>query len=499
MAAVAQAIATRPGYGLVGLRPAHQVKPPAITSYQATYTGTYFHLSPTRRRGVMGPLGSGKSTACCWELHKLACQMPPNAQGRRRSRWVIIRNTYRELKDTTLETWLDWFPDGEWGHLHMGDFAYRVDRAMPDGTHLEAEFLFRALDRPADIKKLLSLNITGGFINEAREIPWAVVEMADGRCGRFPPRREVDSFWYGLIMDTNPPDTDHWWYRIFEESKPNNWELFRQPGGMAKGAENLQGLPPGYYQGLTEGRDKDWIGVYVNGNYGFVREGKAVYPEYNDGLHYRPELDVLPGISITVGIDFGLTPAAAFLQQDVRGRFRCFDELVTEDMGIIRFAGLLQQKIQSEYPGYTFKFVGDPAGEQRDPLDEGQTVFKALRAHGVNARPCVTNAWTTRRESLAVPMSRLWDGLPGFVIGPKAPIIRKGLMGGYQYKRLAVTGAERFHDAPDKNRYSHPVEAAQYGAIGAGSNPARIRGHVTHRMPSAAPGQSGLDFDPFKA
>ena len=36
---------------------------------------------------------------------------------------------------------------------------------------LDLEVIFLALDRPEDVKKLLSLELTGIWINEAREIP----------------------------------------------------------------------------------------------------------------------------------------------------------------------------------------------------------------------------------------------------------------------------------------------------------------------------------------
>jgi hypothetical protein len=53
------------------------------------------------------------------------------------------------------------------------------------------------------------------------------------------------------------------------------------------------------------------------------------------------------------------------------------------------------------------------------------------------------------------------DGVPVFQIGPKATKVRKGLMGGYCYRRMQVSG-ERFTDKPDKNEFSHPVEAFEY-------------------------------------
>ncbi|MCZ6858864.1 MAG: hypothetical protein O7I42_01045, partial [Alphaproteobacteria bacterium] len=47
-------------------------------------------------------------------------------------------------------------------------------------------------------------------------------------------------------------------------------------------------------------------------------------------------------------------------------------------------------------------------------------------------------------------------------------ILRKGMGGGYSYRRVQVAGDERYHDKPDKNRFSHVCEAAQYMMLGAG-------------------------------
>ena len=46
-------------------------------------------------------------------------------------------------------------------------------------------------------------------------------------------------------------------------------------------------------------------------------------------------------------------------------------------------------------------------------------------------------------------------------------MIRKGLQGGFCYKRVQVNG-ERYSDEPDKNEYSHPVEALEYALQGEG-------------------------------
>lgn len=61
-------------------------------------------------RGLMGPFGSGKSTVCVMEILKRAKAQKPGPDGIRRSRWAVIRNTYPELKTTTIKTWHQWVP-----------------------------------------------------------------------------------------------------------------------------------------------------------------------------------------------------------------------------------------------------------------------------------------------------------------------------------------------------------------------------------------------------
>ena len=68
-------------------------------------------------RGLRGPVGSGKSVACCVEVFRRALAQKKNDKGVRRSRWAIIRNTNPQLRTTTIKTWLDWFPENTWGNF----------------------------------------------------------------------------------------------------------------------------------------------------------------------------------------------------------------------------------------------------------------------------------------------------------------------------------------------------------------------------------------------
>lgn len=437
--------------------------------YNASPTMQQFHGSDAFVRALLGPIGSGKSVACCIELIRRAMQQEPTSDGLRKSRWAVIRNTYRELIDTTMLTFFDWIPKDH-GLYRAMDMKFTYYDRLSDGTIVQAEFLFRALDKPDDIKKLLSLELTGGWLNECREIPKEVLDMLIGRLGRFPSKRDGGPTWFGVICDTNPPDSDHWFYNLFEENRPSKYELFHQPSGVGKNAENIENLPDDYYENMIEGKDQEWINVYVHGQYGFIADGKPVYPEYKDDVHHL-DIDFTPESKspIYVGIDFGLTPAACFVQENAAGRLIVFNELVTEDMGAKTFSQLLNQLISNKYSDYQIYFYGDPSGDIRAQTDE-VTPFQILAANGIIAWPTYTNDFIVRRESVAASLMRLdFAGNPGFGITNGAPLFRKGMAGGYKYRRMAVPGrTAMYQDKPDKGRYSHVCEAGQYAFLGMG-------------------------------
>ena len=453
--------------------------------YKPSKTLRRFHSDDSFVKTVIGPIGSGKSVGCIADLLIRSHKQLPDAEGVRRTRWVIIRNTYRELIDTTIVTFHEWIPEfvGKWSAQNM---KFTMVQVQNDGTVVHIEWLFRALDRPKDVKKLLSLEVTGGFINEAKEVPRSIFEMLQGRCGRYPKtvldstdplfgvddencRRLYEPTWCGVILDTNPPDSDHWYYTLFEVKKPTNHSVYHQPSGVSKEAENKGHLRKGYYENMMPGKDKEWVNVYVHGLYGFVMDGKPVWPEYKDDVHYDPNYyKPDPTLVLYLGIDFGLTPAAIFGQITPSGGMVIFDELCTFDMGAVNFGKLLHQKLSTTYIQFkNVEIYADPAGEGRSQTDE-QTPFMILSQQKVNAFPTYTNDFTIRREVVADYMQRLdFSGKPAFRITPGAPTLRKACGGGYKYKRLQVAGEDRYQDKPDKGKYSHAGDACQYLFLGA--------------------------------
>jgi len=414
--------------------------------------------------GIRGPIGSGKSTASVMKLVRNCERQRRAADGRRHRRTAIIRNTFPELKTTTIKTWHQWIPPtvGHW--VAQGPPTHRIVT-----KEIDWEVLFLALDQPKDVAKLLSLELSDAWVNEAREVPKAIIDGLTGRVGRFPPVRDGGCTSPQILMDTNPPDEDHWWYRSAEEDRPEEWSFHAQPSGRSPQAENLANLPDRYYERAMGGKSEEWIKVYVDGEYGFVMDGKVVYPEFVDSMHVREfTMDRRGGVYL--GLDFGLTPAAAIGQRLASGRWVIDREITTDRMGVIRFAGEIKRVLSEHYPEWRVHAItGDPAGNQGQAGDEEErTVFDILAAHGVQAVPAITNDFSVRRESVAKLLSALVDGTPGLLIHPRCRTLRKAMAGKYQFARIQVAGDERYQDKPLKNEYSHVAEALQYLALGGG-------------------------------
>lgn len=473
-----------------------------------------FRLDRSRVSFIMGPLGSGKTYCAILKLLQLMTEQAPNAAGIRPTRFFAIRNTYGDLLSTTIKDFREVFTE-RFGTFHQGSVerpTFRVNMRLEDGTHVRSEVIFLALDRADSVKQLRGTQATGFWLNETKELVKAIVDMADLRHGRYPTQAAggVDPTWHGMIGDTNAPDEDHWYYELAEETRPEGWTFHRQPGGLLRtgqkdangreiwatnaDAENLANLPEGYYEKGAAGKTDAWIAVNLANEYGFVSDGKPVHPEFIDSLHVSSELiEYNPGLPLLLGIDFGRTPAAAIVQHLPQwGRFVVIDEFVTDDMSQALFGPELRRYIASNYHGARVRGWSDPAGEAKGQATE-DTPRRILVAAGIEVYPAPSNSPTLRRAAVANPCGRICgDGLPALLVSPKAKIIRKGLAGGFQFRRMKVAGDERYTDEPDKNMYSHPVEALEYVLLGEGEGSAAL---LPATFESDEPLQEYADFD----
>ena len=427
--------------------------------YTPPATGRDFMLSDAKMRVLMGPVGSGKSVTSCFEIIRRASSQEPDSNGIRRTRCAVVRETARQLMDTTIKTWLDWFPAGVCGTYMKTTKTYFFK--MGD---VECEVMFRALDDADDVANLNSLELTFAWFNECRDIHPDIIDAMSKRIGRYPSKRDTGPSWFGMWGDTNPPTMDTWWYYQMEHIDPedgesdndNGWMVYKQPSGRGPYAENIENLPDGYYD--IQGRSEEYIRVYIDGEYGLSSAGQPVYKYFRPDYHMASTSlsPIHNGVRpIVIGMDLGLTPAAVLGQLDPRGRALILGEAVSFDMGAQRFIRtVLKPLLADSFPGMPVLVVVDPAGVQRAQTDE-RSVVDIIKAEGMRVMPAKTNNISARIGAVDDFLMRQTDGDAAFLVDPRCVKLKAAMMGGYRYK-------PKGDGVIEKNKASHVAEALQY-------------------------------------
>jgi hypothetical protein len=240
---------------------------------------------------------------------------------------------------------------------------------------------------------------------------------------------------------------------------------------MEPNAENLQYLPPGYYQNLIDNNTPDWCDVFVHAKYGKSLSGQAVFrTSFRPEFHLtKNKLNLTDGYPIMIGQDFGRTPAALITQIDVRGRLLVLGEETSTDMGLEQFVQTrLKPTLSRRFPGCPVFIVGDPAGRQKSQINE-ESPFDALQRLGFRAYAAPTNDIDNRLRAVEQILLRNIDGGPAMLISEAdCPVLVRALKFDYRYRRKQ-TG-----DLEDKPEKSHPAsdiaDCLQYAALGANGN-----------------------------
>ncbi|MHC4757111.1 MAG: hypothetical protein ACYTE8_00480 [Planctomycetota bacterium] len=444
------------------------------------------------------------------------------------SRYAIIRASYPALKSTVIKSWKNWFK-GMVNIVYDTPIRGEIKFPHPDGVStVEIELVFIALDREEDVNKLQSLELTGMHINEAAEIPRGIHQMSKSRINRYPQEpgdetlRPVKPF---IICDYNSVDTSHWLYTIAEEEKPPKHSFYYQPSALTlvekndpridhdnpiidvEGnqyiinslADNVKNVPDDYYQDQVFGARPDWVNIMILNNYGLMQSGRPVYPEFRDDIHtanhaHKP----LKGVPLTIGMDLGLTPAAAICQLTPMGEVLVLDELVTEDCSIEKFCeDILKPHLKNNYEGFNYTLIVDPSATKRSDNDM-RSAAEVIRAAGLPYRTGLTNNWMKRKESVVHVLRKIG----GLILNPHCAYLRKGFISEYHFekKRLALSAGNsdpKFHEKADKNIYSHIHDALQYAVMeltGGRTAKRRKRLGEKHTGTANGPADSGAGY-----
>lgn len=412
---------------------------------------------------IMGPVGSGKTTGLLFEIPKMAREQRRGPDGKRRFRAIIVRNTNAQLLDTSLKSWLTWFPEGT-----CGDYAKTTKVYTMRFDDVECEVWFRALDTPDDVKKLLSVEASIICFDEAREINPDIWKAASGRVSRYPSKKDGGAYKedgtpnFGLRASTNPPDADTYWSELIE-NPPENAEVFIQPSALSPEAENLENLADGYYENLCYGKDEDWIDVYVRSQMGKSLAGKPVFRAFDADTHIAKEPlkpTTLNG-TLFIGIDNGLSPAAVFGQTDFNGRVLVYDAISADGLGALRFCReRLKPLLAQKYPGFKALIVADPACNQRAQTDE-KTIVDIYRSEGLQIVTAKTNALAARIASVDYYLTRNVEGKSSILLCPVGckPLIQ-AMRGKYRYRTNTKGETDT---TPEKSHpFSDLADALQY-------------------------------------
>lgn len=465
---------------------------------------------------VVGPAGTGKTFGCIRAFVMRAWNQPPSLfldkEGRkiRKRKLSVIRNTYRDLTDSTLPTCeaaLEVFRGmGAEIEVTRGNMpSVRLFMPHPDKkTFLLYEIDFVAVDSEGSFKKLLGREMSDILVDEVSEISKSVVTRAVSRIGRYPSVQDGGCYRPKIVLTSNGPRTNHFLYSWkngeddalmkslaahLPAERAGYFVLYQQPPALLRPAdardwrdgakwlpnptaENIPNLTDGYtyYYNMLIQSDTD-IRRFVEGFFIPVYDGMPVYPEFREETHVIPFSSIEPIIMTGIGMsfDFGRTPVCLFWCEPEEGRLVIFDEFMEEAASITE---LMNYKV---VPAYVEKYrrppvvwaTGDPAG-----LIEGQATsvspYSVLSARPYDLPmipPGVNNQIGPRIESFRERLNRMVRGTPSLRITDNCKFLISALKAGYVYEPKRNGSSS---DTPTKSHegwVSDLADAASYGTL----------------------------------
>ena len=440
-------------------------KPHEVIAYnpQSLPTIREFHRDDSPVRCIVGPRGSGKTTAALVEICWFLPLHLKRKYGIKRSRRVVVRNTYDQLESSTMQTLLQWFP---YGSLSGKPPNYLIRHPSPH-SDVVVELLLRSCERAQDVRKFKSLELTGYFIDESIEVDENVKRMLKACIGRYPPKVPVR---YG-IETTNPPDVDHPTYSQFAWNVPPpgpvpaGRPLSGHAGFWQPPYENKENLRDGYYEEMRQdyADNPDWVDTYIEGKPGAVISGRTVYKNFRRDYHVAKESLVWDGQPLYRGWDdSGNCPACVVVMVPAPLRLHVLKEFWTDKEDIVSFGKRVVNSCNMAFPGGDWEDWGDPMGEQKYSRREGGFTSNAelLRNEcGIDVLPSEQNL-TARIYSVENQLARI----EGLLVDPSCTRLINGFLGGYCYpEHKSIMG--EYSPNILKNKYSHVAESLQYIAV----------------------------------
>lgn len=445
---------------------------------------------------IAGPQGSGKSIASEKKFLVEGQRVSPGSDRVRRYVLGIFRQSYDALWKATIPSWWEIFPRGMTGSKWTGASpraATHIITYEDQWGLIEATAHFLAFGDDANPEHLRGLQFTDVLLPEMDTQRPDLLTWLIGRIGRSPPPKVIGR--QGRIYgDMNAPDVLNWTYKKFYQlPRQPGFQLFRQPGGLDPGAENLAAYATprdptgrGYYLQQVE-LNKDnpwWVRRMVHGIPGMSRGVNLVYDKFDEttmlaAATIKPE----PILPVLVGIDGGLTPAAVYCQEMSDGQFRVLAEIGLDRGGIEELGAQMLVLEKHRFAGCEFVDRCDPsmiAGEDGATVDRSdQLVSKGSDRQrlsdvlGRRVEISSTNEPGSRWDAVRnLIKNNLGPGRPGFWLDPSCAGLLRGFLQTYHYRLLRGTN-DLSSVQPTFDTHTH--DALQYAALESGTASARKR------------------------
>ncbi len=418
----------------------------------------HFALTPTQRafvesdavvNAIIGPMGDGKTYASIAGIirHAQRCGRPIRA--------AIIRDTLENIKNSTVQSFLDAFSD--WPHLlkfrdefkkltilsspRVECHLFGIDDLVALGKLQGPEYALIWLEEPAPIAEKLNAGLSEEVYNAAL-----------ARCARQKgtiPR---------LQISMNPADEDHWTFRrlVLEPDVNPEFPLITKRVFFVPYGENIH-LPEVARQGTKAAYQNDPAGRarYVEGRFAPAYRGKKVTPEYNPEIHLsKVPLQPAKGLVSFRIFDGWHNPACLLGQITHSGRL-VFLDLAMVNNGDIRT--LIETKVRPllESPRWKDKAAawrdgGDRSMMQPDQSNKQMSAAKVVEELLNTHFEPAPRVWPILREGMKNCLNTMVGGEPAVVINRELVQLHRQLDGAWHYKTDVSGNVVRQGDKPPK-------------------------------------------------
>lgn len=307
----------------------------------------------------VGGFGSGKSLTLCEAGLELSRMFPGN-------RGLLARNTYEDLKNTTMKTFFESVPSDL-----ILDYNKVDKRVLIDTGAEPSEILFGGLD---DIERLKSLELGWFGIDEVDEVAETTFVVLTGRLRRQQAKKRM-----GMIASNS--EGKNWTWRRFVEEARKQYIWMR-----ASSYENIEHLPEGYIDEMIANFPPDMIERYIFGGFN-VFQG-MIYPEFNRELHVYKDRPMPRNWEFAAALDNGMANPNAwgFYYVDYEGNIFLHREKY--DTGKIvsdhakEIENLLTLDEWQRFTSPSFFTIADTSVNTKDPIT-GRTIAEEYSDHNI--------------------------------------------------------------------------------------------------------------------